>query len=226
MSETDETVNSEASEMETEAEEQTSNFEETSQTSLVNEEKTEEASKEAEGEEEEDTSSEEPLTVEALKFPDDFEQSDEDKTMLGEFVDVMNKPLTNHERAQALVDLQLKHAQLASEKASEAATKSWTDLQETWRNEVVADKTVGGDKIQKVLSGISKLLDNNSNGYTSELRQVLDVTGAGNNPHMIRFLNTIAEQLNEGEAVPANAGDSGEISVAEQLYPSMQKTGA
>jgi len=158
----------------------------------------------------------EPLTMESIKLPEGFTVDEE---ISNNFLEVMNDAkLTPGERAQKLIDLQ---AGLMA-KAAEANYKAWSDMQTQWQDEVRADPEIGGEKLAPALGEISKLVDT----YGSpELRQALDLTGAGNNPHVIKFLHKIAKDLGEGGPV-LGAPSQSKDSLADRLYPSMKKQGA
>lgn len=154
----------------------------------------------------------EPLVAEDISFPDGFEV---DATLRDEFLALANdKDKSPKERAQALVDLQVK----AATAASEASSKAWTDMQESWKAEVRADAEIGGAKLDATIGRIGRLIDE----YGSDgLREAFDMTGAGNNPAVIRFLAKIADVVTEGPAVPGTPAQS-ETTAAQRLFPSMK----
>jgi hypothetical protein len=158
----------------------------------------------------------EPLTWEAIKLPEGITVDDEAKQS---FLDIMNDDkATPAERAQKLVDLQTSLMQ----KGADATYQAWTDMQTQWQDEVRADPVIGGEKLAPVLGEVSKLIDK----YGSpEVRQIMDLTGAGNNIHVIRMLHNMAKDLSEGGPV-LGAPPSEKASLADRLYPSMKKQGA
>ena len=153
-----------------------------------------------------------PLTQEDLVLPEGFTADPELQT---EFLDVMNnQELSAKDRATALLNLQAK----LMTKASEAGSLEWDNMQTQWKDEVKADPVIGGDKMRPALDSVSKLVTE----YGSpELAGVFDITGAGNNVHVIKFLYTLSQKLTEGvpvQGLPSSAnGDA-----ASRLYPSMK----
>lgn len=136
-----------------------------------------------------------------------------DPALRDEFVGVLNDPkLSPVARAQALVDLQVKAATAASERASQL----WADKQTQWQDEVKADPTVGGAKLDGVLASISTLL--NTHG-TPEVRQAFDETGAGNNVHIVKFLSTVAGLIGEGAPAPAATPATPPQNLADRMFP-------
>lgn len=105
--------------------------------------------------------------------------------------------LDSKARVQKLVDLQTEVATAASERASQL----WDQTQELWTKELTNDPVVGGAKLEESKVQVGKLLDT----YGSpELRQILDLTGAGNNVHLMKFLVRVAQVANERVAPPPN----------------------
>ncbi len=153
-----------------------------------------------------------PLQPTDITLPDDVEVSEE---LRDEFLSVLNdKELDAKGRAQALIDLQLK----AATSAAEAQSAAWAEMQTKWQDEVKSDADLGGDKLQPALGRIGRLL---SEYGSEELSGVLDMTGAGNSLHVIKFLDRIAAKLTEGGAVIGQPL-SQERSAAQKLFPSMK----
>lgn len=154
-----------------------------------------------------------PVTADALTFEEGVEVNEAARD---EFLSILNdREVSPAEQAQKLVDLQTRLAR----EASETSSASWEGLQTQWRDEVQADAEIGGQKLETVLTGVAKVIDQYG---TPELRQVMDMTGAGNNIHVIKFLNNVAKVLNEGRPVSGNPPASAE-NLASRLYPSMKE---
>lgn len=154
-----------------------------------------------------------PLTADALKFEDGVQVNEGARN---EFLDILNnRDISPAEQAQKLVDLQTRLAREASETGSQA----WADLQTQWQDEVRNDPDIGGAKLETNLAAIGKLVDQFG---TPELRAVMDLTGAGNNVHVVKFCANIAKALTEGGLVSGQTPQT-QSSAAERLYPSMAK---
>src|SRR3990172_1633324 len=154
-----------------------------------------------------------PLTAETVKLPEGFTV---DEPTMTSFLEVMNdRELSAADRAQKLIDLQ---ASVLTQ-ASEANSKAWDELQETWKGEVKADPEIGGAKFDLTVSNISKLLDQYG---SKETRDAFSLTGAGNNPHIVKFMSKLATQLTEGNPVLGNPGATS-TTAAERMFPSMKK---
>lgn len=161
-----------------------------------------------------------------LDFAKDIKLADGftiDDAAAKEFTEIMNDAaLTPQARAQKLVDLQTK---LAAEGA-ESATKAWDTLQDDWKAKTMADPDVGGTKNAKVMTDIGALIDSTgklfSASASTEFRQVMDLTGAGNHPIVVKYLNYFASKLNEGGPVKGDPVPVSEQSAAKVLFPSMK----
>lgn len=91
-------------------------------------------------------------------------------------------------------------------KAAQAAQqKAWSDTQTKWKDEIRADPEIGGNRTQTVLSHIGALIENYGGDKASQetLRKAFNLTGAGNNPAVVRFMSRIGKVLAEGLPVPA-----------------------
>lgn len=157
----------------------------------------------------------EPLTVENLTLPEGLELPPE---LGNKFVEILNGEMEPKDRANALIAL---HGETIRN-ALEADSKAWDTMQTEWRDAAKADTDIGGDKLQPTIANVRKLLDEFGNKDVSE---VFDFTGAGNNVHMIKFLNTLADKLTEGNFFKAGQPSSLENDPnagAKRMFPSMK----
>lgn len=155
-----------------------------------------------------------PLTASDITFPEGMTVQDADRDS---FLGILNnREMTPAQQAQALVDLQATVAQ----QASEAGSQAWTDMQDQWVNEVRNDPDVGGQRFDANIANIGKLIDEFG---SDELRAVMDITGAGNNVHVVKFLANVASRLTEGSQISGGNPTMTEASVADLMYPSMKK---
>jgi hypothetical protein len=131
------------------------------------------------------------------------------------FIELANEFKISPEAAERLVGLQ---AKLAKDGA-EAQTKAWTDMQMEWRGAVETDPNIGGDKLPGVLSNVAKLVDKYG---SDDFKQVMTLTGAGNNIHVVNFLHNIAKELVEASPV-VGAPVSSPATLADSLFTTMKK---
>ena len=155
-----------------------------------------------------------PFKVEEIKLPEGMTI---DEAATKPFVEIVNKFGLPRDAVTELVNLQAKVMSDASEKGS----ADWNTLQDDWRTQVQSDPDIGGTKTAPTLGAISKLIDEFG---TPELRTAFDLTGAGNNPHVIKFLAKLSGKLTEGGYSPATVPGSGQLTAAERMFPNQGKT--
>lgn len=165
----------------------------------------------------------EPLAVANLKVPEGLTVDEKSMTS---FVDLMNnQKMSLAERAQALVDLQAGLVKTASE----AGTKAWLDLQDTWRSEAEKLPEFGGDKLAATSASIGQLIAKYGGNQqeVEGLKAAMDLTGAGNHPAVFAFLGRIARDLvKEGAPATGSAPSAKEgATLAQRLFPNLPTTG-
>ncbi len=138
-------------------------------------------------EKEGEKSEEKPVEYADFKVPEGFEVNAE---KMGEFKKIAADLALPQEKAQALVDL---YAQALTE-ADAQATKAWEQTTETWKQEIIKDPVVGGDKLDATRSTIAKALDLDNN---PKLAEAFVITGAGNNPEIFRALARLSSRVVE-----------------------------
>lgn len=146
---------------------------------------------------------------------------------MGKFVELANGIKLPGETAQKLVDLQIE----AMNAASAESSRQWEEMQVNWRKEAEADPVIGGEKLKPAVANVAKLIDAFALGpdgkpdakEAEKIREVLDLTGLGDNPTVIRFLSAMAAKLvAEGAPVPGSPG-SVQADAASIMFPSMAK---
>lgn len=155
-----------------------------------------------------------PFKPEEIKFSD--AELKVDPEMATALTAIVNEHGIPRNAVAALIDLQQK-AMLAN---SEAGSRDWAKMQEEWTSAVMKDPEIGGNNWPKVQTQIGGMIDKFG---SPELRQAFDLTGAGNNPHVVRFMSKIAAVLSESGFVSSNSSGSGERTAAEILYPNQGK---
>lgn len=93
-----------------------------------------------------------------------------------------------------------------------------------WANQATADKEYGGDALQENLAIAKKSLDSFG---TPELRSLLQESGLGNHPEVIRFMYRAGKAISEDKFVGGarqggSAKPTSNADYASSLYPSQQ----
>lgn len=143
-----------------------------------------------------------------------------DDAKLGEFKTIAAEAKMPQEHAQKLVDLyaaEIKQVQ-------EAPLRAWNDLQKQWREEVISDPEIGGANLDKNLATIKGGLNALLGEQAKSFFEALNVTGAGNNPAIVRGLLKAAAPHAPATPVDGNPGSGGK-SAGAIMYPSMAGLG-
>lgn len=89
-----------------------------------------------------------------------------------------------------------------------------------WAEDSKSDKEFGGEKLGENMAIAKKALDKFG---SPELKDMLDKTGLGNHPELIRAFFRAGQQISSGSFVPSGQGQGGKVSAASKLYPSMKQ---
>lgn len=123
----------------------------------------------------------------------------------------------SQEQAQKFMDMHVAEVTAAAGKGA----KDFVDLQNKWVSEVKADPEIGGDKLTASLADSSRAIDRLGG---PDLRAALDLTGAGNNPAIVKAFVRMGQMIKEDKFAPGNpAAPTPPGSVAERLYAGQPK---
>ena len=120
------------------------------------------------------------------------------------------------EQAQKLVDLYVARANAAAERNVAA----WRDTQERWVGEVKADPDIGGPRFPASVAAASRAMEW---ARVPGLKEALDMTGAGNNPAIVKAFVRFGQALAEDRFNAGNGGAPDQRSIAERLYDNTPK---
>jgi len=132
-----------------------------------------------------------------------------DKTAAEEFTVIAKELKLDQATAQKVADVGAKMVQ----RQAEAHVK----LVETWTEAVKTDKEIGGDKLAENLGVARKALEAFG---TPELKDVLNSTGFGNHPAVIKAFYKIGKAISEDRFVTGGAKGP-ETDIAKRMFPSM-----
>lgn len=151
----------------------------------------------------------EPAVPEAydLKMPEGVEL---DQAAAAEFTAIAKELKLDQAAAQKLADVGAKMAQ----RQVEAHAK----LVESWAEQVKTDSEIGGDKLAENLGVARKALEAFG---TPELRDVLNATGLGNHPEVIRAFYKVGKAISEDRFVGGAPKSGAANDPAKTLFPNM-----
>jgi len=113
-----------------------------------------------------------------------------------------------------------KLAELAANRAR-AQHEAHTTLVTGWAEQVKADKEIGGDKLPETLAVAKKAIDQFG---SPELKDLLNSTGLGNHPEVVKLAWRIGKAISEDTFVRGAAkGPATESDLAKSLFPSMTR---
>ncbi len=151
----------------------------------------------------------EPLDLSDMELPEGVTIS---KDMLAELGAVAGELGLTKENTAKLLPLGQKMAQEMATRQNDAYNATRTE----WRDQVAADKDIGG---AENLAIASKALQTYG---TPELRKLLNDTGLGDNPEIIRVFHKIGKTLQEDTIEKGGSGSK--PNPLDALYPTMKKT--
>ena len=88
-----------------------------------------------------------------------------------------------------------------------------------WGEQSKTDPEIGGAKFAENLAVAKKALDTFG---SPELTQLLDSTGLGNHPEVIRAFMRAGQKISSGPVVHGSAGAQPAVDAAARLYPNMK----
>lgn len=141
-----------------------------------------------------------------LKMPDGVALDQEAAT---EFTAIAKELKLDQATAQKFADVGAKMAQRQADNHAK--------LVESWTESVKTDKEIGGDKLAENLGIARKALDTFG---TPELKDVLNATGFGNHPAVIKAFYKIGQAISEDRFVTGGARGP-ETDMAKRMFPSM-----
>lgn len=143
-----------------------------------------------------------------------------DAEKLGEFKKIAGEAQVPQEVAQKMVDLySAEMKQLA-----EAPYRAWTELQTKWQDEIRNDPVIGGQNLDQNLAATKAGIKNLLGEDAGKFFEALNLTGAGNNPDIVRGLFKAVAPHAPATPVRGNPG-SGSKTAGATLYPQMAGLG-
>ena len=148
-----------------------------------------------------------PDQYEAFKMPDGVEVNEE---LMGEFSGIAKDLNLTQDQAQTLVDLQTREMQ----KMMQAQVDSWNATRDEWVTNSKNDSEFGGANFEASIATMSKAID----AFGGDaFRNVLDETGMGDHPEILRFIYKVGLAVGE-DRIHIGGNVRGERDVAKSLY--------
>lgn len=206
MAEEETILTADAPEVATNEEQSETSTETTEAAATETTESTESDAAETEGQEETEAAGA-PEEYGTFDLPDDFDMNQD---TLAEYHTFAKENNLTQEQAQRGVDMvaQMKQAEM----------QQWVEQQKSWVEDAKADAEYGNDKFDESIAVAVKARDSFG---TSEFNEMLDSSGLGNHPEMIRFLHRVGKAISENSVIVGGTTTS-QLTREAVLYPSMQ----
>lgn len=120
----------------------------------------------------------------------------------------------SQEQAQKIVNLNSTRLQTEAD----AQAKVWNDTMDEWKKGVEDDKEYGGAKLDESLVSVRKAV---SAFGSDDFKDMLDTTGVGNHPEMIRYLIAVGNTVKEDDILHGNSSGGVDKTQAEIMFPNM-----
>jgi hypothetical protein len=164
-------------------------------------------------------------TYEAFKIPDDIKLDDGKVSQFTELLsDLELTGKADHATVQAFgqkaVDFYLNEVKQYGENLTKLYQTTWENQKNTWKQATLADPQLGGNRLDTTISSVKSLI--RTHGGTTEQQKefsdVMESSGLGNHPALIRLLANIAVAYQEGKPLAAPKPIQDSKSKTETLY--------
>lgn len=130
-------------------------------------------------------------------------------TVLGKFSEVAKKHNLTQDVAQSIL------SEMAPQLAAQQA-EQFQAIRTQWAEQAKADKEFGGDGLQENLAVAKKARDAFG---TPDLHELLNKSGFGDNPEVIRFFFKVGKAISEDSVVLGGKGGEAPTDIAKRLFP-------
>lgn len=151
------------------------------------------------------------------------------KDMIAEATPIFKELNLTQDQAQRLIDFAAKN-QIGTAEANKTAYET---MREGWRNDVLKDTTLatGNDLKPEVRQAIGRAVDALGAELGPQFRQVLDMTGVGDHPVMVKAMYEMSKFITEGRPAsgkgPSPGGQTApsapQRSLASAMFPNLAK---
>lgn len=176
---------------------------------------------------EEQIQSDEPASIpsyDTFKLPEGVMA---DPESLGAFTNILTEldgaktdSVLRQASAQKLVDMHVAEVQKTLSRAAQVQAESFEKVKQEWRQAFVNDPDIGGNRQETTLTAARQVITNHGGTVEqqAEFRNILDKTGLGNHPAVIRFLANVGQAYREPKPLPATVPVKEKTSKTQTLY--------
>ena len=129
----------------------------------------------------------------------------------------------SNDAAQRVVDLYagkvLPLLKSRAEAGAEAAQlERAAQIRKTWADEARADPEIGGANFEQTVDACAQVWDRFGIKKGEGVRQLLDESGLGNHPDILRFLSRVSKGTGEGQFVPSDGAGADNRPIWDRIY--------
>lgn len=143
-----------------------------------------------------------PLTYEPFVLPEGTQVNEAE---MKAYTDVFGKHQIPREAVQELINLHLAKTAELTQRQATMQREVWNNTRRGWVDEFTKDPEIGGNRRETTLQQAGGAIERFGGNAAQQkaLRDALTLTGAGDNPHVIRLLSNLGKALGEGRMVAA-----------------------
>ena len=153
-----------------------------------------------------DSIDEDPSKDEVVKDEEKKEESEEgyklslgEESLLGEAdLKAVEEFATKHKLSNEVAQELVASQEAAVAKIIDAARDAEESQIEAWRNEVISDPVMGGENLKQTSENARRVVERFGG---KEIIDILETSGYGNNPHVLKLLSTIGAVMSEDQLV-------------------------
>lgn len=150
-----------------------------------------------------------------------------DETRVGEFTNILSAlelEGSDHakvqEAGQKLVDFYLNEQKTAAEKIAQHYESVWEKQKSDWREATEKDPEIGGNRLQTTIESATSFI--RTHGGTAEqqaeFRSLMDASGLGNHPAVVRLFANAGRNMSEGRPLAAPKPPTQAKSKTQTMY--------
>lgn len=129
----------------------------------------------------------------------------------------------SNDAAQKVVDLYagkvLPMLKSRAEAGAEAAQlERAAQIRKTWADEARSDPEIGGANFEQTVDACAQVWDRFGIKKGEGVRQLLDESGLGNHPDILRFLSRVSKGTGEGQFVPSDGAGADNRPIWDRIY--------
>lgn len=168
-----------------------------------------------EGEKKEGDQSAEPAPLpsyDAFTLPEGFtveqERIETFTKLLGEFETVTKADHAEMQKfGQQLMDRHIAEVQSAVDAVQKSYAEHWTKTKNEWRDSFMKDPEIGGNRYETTINSAVEFIHTHGGNeqQQTEFRKLMDDTGLGNHPALIRMFANANAHYQEGRPLPAQS---------------------